>query len=434
MQTNPVQKVLDLCLKAGASDARVIYTNSEQTAVTLFNRDVDKFVSANDCSVFLQLFVEGRYGTFSTNMLDDSSLRDFIANAVKLTRLLEKDECRHLAPTQLCYKGNGDLKIMDPQAETITAAQGKAIVMQMADALCGRIDGGPFQSCETEYGAVTEHEVLADTSGFYQARDSSCYTVSAECSFLDKDGSRPQSWWVDGQVFFSKLDAAKCADTAYRRGVESLGARRIDAGTYNVIVENSSASKFVSPLLGALSGAALQQNNSFLQDSLGKKLFPSSLTIIDNPHKESVLGARFYDGEGLATERCRIIDEGTVSKYFLNTYYADKLGMAPTVDAASVVEMASDSGDLASQMVAAGRGVLITGFNGGNYNSLTGDFSYGITGFWFEDGHKQFPLHEMNITGNYLDLWNRLAAVGNDPLTIFSMQIPTLSFGGLAIA
>ena len=433
MQTNQVQKVLDFCREAGASDARIIYNESDQTAVSLFNREVDKIHNASDCSVFLQLFVDGRYGTFSTNMLDEASLRPFISNAVRLTRLLEKDECRHLAPKELCYRGGGDLQILDPEAGQVSAEQGKALAVRMAEALCSRIGTGPLQSCETEFGSSTEHEVLADTAGFCQERDASFFTLSAGCSFMDKDGSRPQSWWPDANVLFSKLDADRCAETAYSRGLERLGARRIDAGKYDVVVENGSVAKFVSPLLSALSGASLQQNNSFLLDSLGKKLFPSRLTIVDNPHKPATFGARFYDGEGIATRKCNVIDSGVVNRYFLNSYYADKLRMEPTIDAVSVVEMVPDAGDMASQMAALGKGVLITGFNGGNHNPITGDFSYGIEGFWFENGQKQFPIHEMNVTGNYLELWNRLAAVGNDPLTLFSMQLPSVSFEGLSL-
>lgn len=423
-----------MCRQAGASDARIIHTVSEQTSVALFNDEVDKIHNASDCSVFLQLFVDGRYGTFSTNRLEEDGLREFIRGAVRLTRLLEKDPCRHLAPADLCYKGGGaSLELLDPAAGDVSAEQGKTLALQMAESLCSNIDGGPLQSCETEFGNSIESEVLADTSGFCQTRDASFFTLSAGCSFIDKDGSRPQSWWPDANVFFSKLDAGRCADTALQRGLDRLGARRIDAGRYNIVVENGSAAKFVSPLLSALSGAALQQNNSFLLDSLGKKLFPSRLTLVDNPHKPSAFGARYYDGEGLATRRCNVIDEGVVSMFFLTSYYADKLGMAPTVDSVSVVEMVPDAGGLDAQMAALDKGVLITGFNGGNHNPITGDFSYGIEGFWFEHGHRQFPIHEMNVTGNYLDLWNRIAAVGNDPLTLFSMQIPTLSFEGVSL-
>ena len=433
MQTNQVQKVLDFCLAAGASDARVIYNVSDQTAVSLYNSEVDKIHNASDCSVFLHLFVDGRFGTFSTNMLDDDGLKEFISNAVKLTRLLEKDECRHLAPAELCYRGEGDLKLLDPAAGSVTAEQGKALAMQIAGNLCSHIGEGPLQSCEAEFGSSVECEVLADTAGFCQKRDASFFTLSAGCSFLDKDGSRPQSWWPDANVFYSKLDWKRCAETAFDRGMARLGARRIDAGRHDVVVENGSVAKFVSPLLSALSGAALQQNNSFLLDSLGRKMFPSKLTVVDNPHKPSTFGARFYDGEGLATRKCKVIDEGVVTRYFLTSYYADKLKMAPTIDSVSVVEMVPDSGGMDAQMAAIGKGVLITGFNGGNHNPITGDFSYGIEGFWFENGKKLFPIHEMNVTGNYLELWNRLAAVGDDPLTLFSMQLPSVSFEGLSL-
>ena len=173
MQTNEVQKVLDICLEAGASDARIIHTVSDQTAVSLYNLEVDKIHNASDCSVFLQLFVDGRYGTFSTNMLDEASLRPFIANAVRLTKLLEKDECRHLAPKELCFSGGGDLNLLDPEFETVTAELGKALAMDMAEKLCSHIDGGPLQSCETEFGSSMEHEILADTAGFCKCRDAS---------------------------------------------------------------------------------------------------------------------------------------------------------------------------------------------------------------------------------------------------------------------
>ena len=58
MQTNEIQKVLDFCLQAGASDARIIHTISDQTAVSLYNMDIDKIHNSSDCSVFLQLFVK----------------------------------------------------------------------------------------------------------------------------------------------------------------------------------------------------------------------------------------------------------------------------------------------------------------------------------------------------------------------------------------
>lgn len=75
------------------------------------------------------------------------------------------------------------------------------------------------------------------------------------------------------------------------------------------------------------------------------------------------------------------------------------------------------------------RGIWVTGFNGGNTNSTTGDFSFGIEGFLIEKGIPVQPISEMNITGNILDLWMHLIEIGNDPLfSSSSRQIPSLLF------
>ena len=57
-----------------------------------------------------------------------------------------------------------------------------------------------------------------------------------------------------------------------------------------------------------------------------------------------------------------------------------------------------------------GSGILVTDFNGGNCNSATGDFSYGVSGFLFENGKITSPIDSMLITGNMTDLWSNLLA------------------------
>lgn len=75
-----------------------------------------------------------------------------------------------------------------------------------------------------------------------------------------------------------------------------------------------------------------------------------------------------------------------------------------------------------------GSGILVTDFNGGNCNSATGDFSYGVSGFLFENGKITSPIDSMLITGNMTDLWSNLLAAGSDSVPGMSRQVPTLAF------
>jgi len=74
------------------------------------------------------------------------------------------------------------------------------------------------------------------------------------------------------------------------------------------------------------------------------------------------------------------------------------------------------------------KGILVTGFIGGNSNSTTGDFSFGIVGQLIEKGEVVQPVNEMNISGNAREFWNRLAAMGNDPYPYSSLRMPSMLF------
>ena len=85
-------------------------------------------------------------------------------------------------------------------------------------------------------------------------------------------------------------------------------------------------------------------------------------------------------------------------------------------------------------MKLAGNGILVSGFNGGNCNPVTGDFSFGIEGFAFSKGRITHPVREMLITGNIIELWNNLLAAGTDARESARWQIPSLAFDGVSFS
>lgn len=81
-----------------------------------------------------------------------------------------------------------------------------------------------------------------------------------------------------------------------------------------------------------------------------------------------------------------------------------------------------------------GRGILINGFIGGNFNSNTGVFSIGITGTLFEGGKRTQAIAEMNIADNHLEFWNKLVEAANDPWTYSRLQMPSLVFEDIVVS
>ena len=201
-----------------------------------------------------------------------------------------------------------------------------------------------------------------------------------------------------------------------------------------MVVESCAASKMVSPILDALSGFSLQQHNSFLEGSLDRKVFPEGMTLMDLPHVKGDCCSKLFDTEGVATKEGPIIENGVVKEYFLSTYIAAKMGLKPTVadfTRPKLLPWPKAGTGLEDMMKLCGKGILVSEFNGGNSNAATGDFSYGIEGFWFEDGKIVKPVSEMLITGNFLKLWEGFLASADDARKCMSKLIPTLAFSNV---
>src|SRR5207244_3110216 len=97
------------------------------------------------------------------------------------------------------------------------------------------------------------------------------------------------------------------------------------------------------------------------------------------------------------------------------------------------LHLAPGTRDLAGLMADAGKGLLVTSMFGPSLNSNTGDWSTGVSGFWFEDGEIAYPVSEITIAGNLIDIYRRLVP-GSDIEFRSSTNSPSLLADGLAIA
>jgi PmbA protein len=189
-----------------------------------------------------------------------------------------------------------------------------------------------------------------------------------------------------------------------------------------------------SMLFGPLSASSLQQKRSFLDGKLGQAIGSPLLDVRDEPLLKRGFGSRLFDGEGIAAKPFALFEQGVLRDYYVDTYYGRKLGMKPTTGRMSNHAWVLGTRSLGELLADLKEGVLVTGFLGGNSNGTTGDFSLGVKGFRVRGGAIAEPVGEMNLSGNHLELWKRLAAVGNDPYAYSSMRTPTLVFDGVQIA
>lgn len=424
------QWAMDFALKNGCQAAKVILYANSNTSFQLRDAKMDRLQQASESGLGISLYVDGRYGNYSTNRLDKKELESFIKNGIESTRYLAPDEFRVLADPSRYYKGGKpDLKLFDNKVFGINPDDKVAIARAAAEEVLGKNDR--IISVETSYGDGESTSYRLMSNGFEGESKSTWFSVSASVAIRGEGEARPSDAWYESTLFYDALPKTDIGSKALERVLRKLGQKKAKSGKYTMVVDPMNSGSMLRPLLSALYGSSLQQKNSFLMDKLNQKVLSDKMVLMDDPHVVGANGSRYFDSEGVATERRPIFENGVLKTYFIDTYNAKKLGVEPTINSPSRLVLTPGSKDLNGLIADVEKGILVTGLNGGNSNSNTGDFSYGIEGFLIENGKLTQPVSEMNVTGNFLTLWNSLAAIGNDPRPGRSWMIPSLVFDGV---
>jgi PmbA protein len=340
-------------------------------------------------------------------------------------------------PEPELYQGRAqvELALEDPRQATLTAEERQRFVQEL-EASARAVDSqGVILSVTTAFSDTLRETYRVSSNGFEGGMRGTQFSASAEVSVRDSDGRRPEeSDYAVARFFEDLTDAATLGRSAGKRALGRLGSTKGASGVLPMAVDNRAAGRLVTMLLGPMSGAAIQQKRSFLDGKLGQRVGSERLAITNDPHLRRGLGSRLFDAEGLSVQPLPLFEAGVLRTYFIDSYYGRKLKTRPTTGGTSNLSWTLGDKTQAALLEELKEGIFVTSFLGGNSNAATGDFSFGVQGFRVRGGKLAEPIGEMNISGNQLDLWPRLVAVGNDPYPHSSYRTPTLVFEGVQFA
>ena len=439
-EINIARHCISYAMANGADAVRVSISDSTMDSCTMLNGVLDKVTHAADRSVYLYIFADKRYGTFSTNRLEKSDLEKFITQSIAMVRMLGEDQYRSLPDPSRVAKDavtGRELGLFDARYEESDSDSRLVRAKQMS--ICQNVAGEGYEliSEECEYSESYDDNFVIDSQGFEGRHTETCFSVFAEMTIQDESGSKYSGFWWESSFDKDGVSLPGCSEKALKRAVRQIGPKKRRSGHYKMVVDTSVATKLISPILTALNAASIQQKMSFLDGTIGQRIFPENMTLMDLARTPRKNGSRLFDTEGVATKDAPIIENGVVKQYFVNTYMAAKMGIEPTVEDISrpcLLPLKDNSLSLEDLLQLSGSGILVTGFNGGNCNPVTGDFSFGIEGFAFSKGKVTHPVREMLITGNILELWNNLIAVGSDARPSVRWQIGSLAFENVSFS
>ena len=411
-------------LKSGAEQVSVTIYDNRSTSIEIRDQKTDSLQESNRNGLSIDIYTEKKYSSHSTNRLKKEDLFHFIEEAIAATRFLAEDEFRSLPDPSLLYKGDGsNLEIFDDEVDALEISTKIGLADKVVNEAFGK--DNRILSVSGSYSDNISESVMVTSNGFRGDSRRTGLSLYAEVSVQSETG-RPNAYWYESDLFFKRLVKNGIGEKALERALGKINPKKILSGKYDVVIENRVAANLLSPVYDSLTGSNLYNKQSFLIGKEGKPVASPLMTITDDPFIKSLAGSRLYDDEGLAAVKRPIIEKGVLRNYYIDNYYGKKLGMNPTSGSSSNIVMAPGTRGGNEMVKSMKKGVFITGFIGGNCNGSTGDFSYGIEGFYIEDGKVIHPVNEMNITGNMNDFWFGLSEVGNDFTGNGSVQIPSL--------
>jgi PmbA protein len=430
------RRAAQLALARGAAEAAAGTYRARHVELSWRDGKLEKVTEATTRGLGLDLYVDGRYASVSTSDLRPEALERFVESAVALARTLAPDPHRRLPDPEL-YRGQAeaDLELEDPGHAGLDAGARRDAVKAVEEAARSVPGAEAILSVTAGVSDTLGESALVHTNGFEGARRSTDFWLSAEVTVRDPDGRRPEEYAASGARHRGDVEPPEAVGRrAAERAVARIGSVKGPSGVVALAVDARASGRLVGALFGPLSAASLQQKRSFLEGKLGAAVGSALLDVRDDPHTKRGLGSRLYDGEGLAARPFPVFEGGLLRSFYVDTYYGRKLGIRPTTARTSNLTWRLGGRSPAELIRDLGDGLLVTGFLGGNSNSTTGDFSLGVRGFQIRSGRLAEPVAEMNVSGNHLELWKRLSAVGNDPYRYSALRTPTLVFDGVQIA
>ncbi len=433
-------RLLDAAKAAGAETADAVIFNAASISVAQRLGASEKLERAESCDLGLRVFIGRKQAIVSSTDFAPPALHEIVERAIAMARAAPEDPHCGIADADQIASGIPDLDICDPDEPTTEAL----VTMAQTAEDAARAVKGVTNSEGAEAGWSHADIALAATNGFARS-----YSVSSHSFFASVLAGEGTAMERD----YDYATAVHAADlpppeeigrNAGERAVKRLGARKAETQQVPVVYDRRVAGGLVRSLCGAINGAAIARGTSFLKDNMDSQVFADGINIVDDPHRPRGLRSKPFDGEGLATARKTLIDNGRLTTWLLDLASARQLGLKSTGNASRGTGGPPSPGATNVYMEAGGisrddmiadieSGFYITELIGMGVNMVTGDYSRGATGFWIENGEITYPVSEVTVAGNLKDMFMNLVPA-DDLVFRYGTDAPTIRIDGMTVA
>ena len=443
--------VVNIATRSGATAADCVVREGNEFSTTVRCNEIEQLKEAGAKGAGLRVFLGQRTASSYTSDFSQKGIQRMVSSALAAARVTSEDPYAGLPEPEHVGSHPGEMDLYHDdvsQLETPFMIDLARKAEQVAFAVDPRIrnsEGGTFDS-------FCGRKILATSQGFLgEYRHSTCSLSVMPIAVPESDGEAgglgmQRDYWYSLSRSFAGLEAPdQVGRRAAERTLRRLGARKVPTCRVPVVLDQLTAGSLLQNLFEAINGDTIYRGASFLAGKLGEQVAAESINIFDDGAMPGGFGSSPFDGEGVRSGRTVVVDQGVLRSYMLNCYAARKLGLKTTGNAARGMGGNPGIGPT-NFFLQPGRhnpeeiigsvksGFYVTEFIGFGVNVVTGDFSRGASGLWIENGEFAYPVEEVTVAGNLLEMFQGIAMVGTDLEFRGSVASPTLMINEMTVA
>lgn len=405
--------------EAGIEQYEIYYQVGESISAETLKDEISAFASSVSGGICFRCIVGGKMGYASSELLTEDAMQELVQNAVANAACIDNDDEVFIFEGSPAYAkiDAGEVKLADAVTIRDTALRLQKETYAQSD----KVADGTQSVAMSSVGEVR----LYNSHGLSLSNRTGMSGAYAAAVVRDGDEAQEDFDFMVGESFDDVKDAAK---NAVRGALNKMGASVAPSGKQNVVFDGKQFRQFLAVFSSAFSAKNAQLGLSLLAGKEGEQIAAPFVNIIDDPMREGSPIKTPFDGEGVATARRAVVENGVLKTMLYDLTTAKKAGVtstgngqkgsyaAPVSIAPYNFGMMAGECDLDTLLSMAGEGIYITeckGFHAGA-NAVTGDFSIESAGFMIRDGKLAEPVKSFTIAGNFFELIKNIDTLGNE--------------------
>ncbi|MEY2621718.1 MAG: hypothetical protein RIT26_1538 [Pseudomonadota bacterium] len=432
-----VDAALGHARKLGATDAGAEASEGCGLSVSVRKGEVENIERNRDKSLGITVYLGQRRGSASTSDFSGLAIERTVQAAYDIARFTAEDPAAGLPDEQDIARRHPDLDLFHPW--DIDSERAAELALR-CEAAALQTDARISNSEGAAVSAQQSHFFSAHSRGFRGGYASSRHSLSVAPIAGTGEDMQRDAWYSSMRRASDLASPEAVGRYAAERALSRLGSRKISTRTCPVLFESTLAAGLMGHFIQAISGGALYRKSSFLLDSLGRQVFPKHIRIHEDPYVPMGKGSSPFDEEGVVPQKRDIVADGRVQGYVLGSYSARKLGLRTTGNAGGSHNLSMSSrltragDDLDAMLRKLGTGLLVIELMGQGVNYVTGDYSRGASGFWVEKGRIAYPVQEITIAGNLVQMFKGIEAIGADTYNYGAKTVGSVLINRMKIA